>query len=118
MAAPREFTDDVEVYSIDEAFMDQRGCRRAGTYRDLGCDIKAKVLKWTGVPVTVGIAATKTLAMAANHLAKTSHKAAGVLDLTESPYLDVALERTPVEEVWDVGPASASKLRARGLRLE
>jgi DNA polymerase V len=46
-----------------------RGCRWQGTYRDLGVDIKAKLLKWTGVPVTVGIAGTKTLAKVANHLA-------------------------------------------------
>lgn len=115
MAALREFTEDVEVYSIDEAFVDLRGCRWQGTYRELGVDIKAKVLKWTGVPVTVGIATTKTLAKVANHLAKTSHKAAGVLDLSDSPYLDVALERTPVDEVWGVGPAYAAKLRARGI---
>ncbi len=69
MAALREFTEDVEVYSIDEAFMDLRGCRWNGTYRELGCEIKAKVLKLTGVPVTVGIVATKTLAKVANHLA-------------------------------------------------
>ena len=67
------------------------------------------------MPVTVGIAATKTLAKVANHLAKTSPKAAGVLDLTDSPHLDVALARTPVEEVWGVGPAYAAKLKARGI---
>src|SRR4051794_18801244 len=67
-----------------EAFVDLRGSRGSGTYRDLGVDIKAKVLKWTGVPVTVGIAATKTLAKVANYLAKTSMRAAGVLDLTDS----------------------------------
>jgi len=59
MAALREFTEDVEVYSIDEAFVDLRGCRWQGTYRELGVDIKAKLLKWTGVPVTVGVAGTK-----------------------------------------------------------
>ena len=63
--------------------------------------------------MTVGIAATKTLAKVANHLAKTSHKAAGVLDLTGSPYPDVALERTPVEEVWGVGTAYVDMLSKR-----
>jgi hypothetical protein len=52
----------------------------------------------TGVPVTIGIAETKTLAKLANHLAKNSKKAGGVLDLTGSPYKDVALRRTPVEQ--------------------
>jgi DNA polymerase V len=115
MAALREFTDDVEVYSIDEAFVDLRRCRRAGSYRDLGAEIREKVMKWTGVPVTIGIAATKTLAKVANHLAKTSAKAGGVLDLTDSPHLPVALARTPVEEIWGVGPAYAARLRARGI---
>lgn len=115
MAALREFTDEVEVYSIDEAFLDLRGCRGQGRYRDLGAEIKGKLLKWTGVPVTVGIAGTKTLAKVANHIAKSSMKAAGVLDLTDSPYLEVALARTPVEEVWGVGPAYAARLKARGV---
>lgn len=115
MAALREFTDDVEVYSIDEAFVDLRRCRRASSWRDLGVEIREKVYRWTGVPVTVGIARTKTLAKVANHIAKTSRKAAGVLDLTASPFLDVALARTPVEEVWGVGPAYGAKLRGRGI---
>lgn len=115
MAGLREFTDAVEVYSIDEAFVELDGCRQAGSYRDLGREIREKILRWTGVPITVGIARTKTLAKVANHLAKTSDKAKGVLDLTDSPHLDVALERTPVEEVWGVGPAYAARLRARGI---
>jgi DNA polymerase V len=115
MAALREFTDEVEVYSIDEAFLDLQHCRFSGTYRDLGIEIRAKLRKWTGVPVTIGIASTKTLAKVANHLAKTSDKAKGVLDLTDSPHLNVALGRTPIEEVWGVGPAYAAKLRARGI---
>ncbi len=115
MAAVREFTEDVEVYSIDEAFLDLERCRPAGAYREIGLDIREKLLKWTGIPITVGIARTKTLAKVANHLAKTSEKAAVVLDLTDSPFLEVALERTPVEEVWGVGPAYSALLRARGV---
>src|ERR687893_140041 len=101
MGVLQGFTPDVEVYSIDEAFMLLGGCRR-GTPRELGelgREIKAIVRRDTGVPVTVGIAETKTLAKVANRLAKSSEKAAGVLDLTDSPHLDVALARTPVEEV-------------------
>ena len=115
MNALREFTDEVEVYSVDEAFVDLAGCRRAGTYRDLGVEMRGRLLKWTGVPVTVGIARTKTLAKVAAHLAKTSERAAGVLDLTDSPYLELALARTPVGEVWGVGPASTALLKSRGI---
>jgi DNA polymerase V len=67
------------------------------------------------VPVTIGIAETKTLAKLANHLAKTSKKAGGVIDLTGSPYKDVALRRTPVEEVWGVGPAYSKLLKQKGI---
>lgn len=121
MTALREFTDEVEEYSIDEAFMNFSSCmsiagRKYESYRALGVRIRDRLLEWTGVPVTVGIARTKTLAKVANHLAKSSEKAAGVLDLTDSPYLDLALERTPVEKVWGIGPAYSKLLRDRGIR--
>jgi DNA polymerase V len=121
MTALREFTDEVEEYSIDEAFMNFKSCmsvigRRYESYQALGVTIRDRLLAWTGVPATVGIARTKTLAKVANHLAKTSEKAAGVLDLTDSPYLDLALDRTPVEEVWGIGPAYSKLLQARGIR--
>ena len=115
MAALREFADRVEVYSVDEAFLGLEGRGGPGSYRGLGEEIRDKLLKWTGVPVTVGVAATKTLAKVAGRLAKTSEKAAGVLDLTDSPYLELALARTPVAEVWGVGPAYSALLRARGI---
>jgi DNA polymerase V len=89
--------------------------REYESYHALGVAIRDRLLEWTGVPVTVGVARTKTLAKVANHLAKTSEKAAGVLDLTDSPYLDLALERTPVEEVWGIGPAYSKLLRDRGI---
>jgi DNA polymerase V len=94
--------------------MDISKCR-CDSYHALGIEIRDRVYLWTGVPVTVGIARTKTLAKVANHIAKNSEKAAGVLDLTDSPYTDVALERTPMEEVWGIGPAYAKLLRERGI---
>jgi DNA polymerase V len=118
MKALGEFTPEVEEYSIDEAFLGLAGCaaaRGCESYTALGREIREAVLRWTGVPATVGIARTKTLAKVANRLAKTSEKAAGVLDLTDSPHLDLALERTPVEEVWGVGPAYSKLLRSRGV---
>jgi DNA polymerase V len=114
MAVLEQFTPDVERYSIDEAFLDLTGCR-CESYRELGLEIRDRVLQWTGVPVTIGIAETKTLAKLANHLAKKSEKAEGVLDLTRSKYQEEALRRTPVEEVWGVGPAYSKLLRARGV---
>lgn len=85
MESLREFTPDVEVYSIDEAFMDLEGCRSM-SLQELGREIQAKIFQWTGIPITLGIAETKTLAKVATHIAKASPKAAGVLDLYKSPY--------------------------------
>ena len=117
MCVLQQFTPDVEVYSIDEAFMLLGNCRH-GSPRVLGergREIRETVRHDTGVPVTVGIAETKTLAKVANHIAKSSKKAGGVLDPVGSPYRDVALARTPVEEVWGVGPAYSRLLRQRGV---
>jgi DNA polymerase V len=114
MSVLEQFTPEVERYSIDEAFLDLAGGKDE-SYRELGVEIRDRVLQWTGVGVTVGIAETKTLAKLANHLAKKSEKAAGVLDLTHSKYQEVALERTPVEEIWGIGPAHSRLLRAHGI---
>jgi DNA polymerase V len=110
MSVLEQFTPEVERYSIDEAFLNLTGCK-CESYRELGMEIRDRVLQWTGVPVTIGIAETKTLAKLANHLAKKSEKAEGVLDLTKSKYQETALERTPVKEVWGIGPAYARLLR-------
>lgn len=114
MSVLEQFTPEVERYSIDEAFLDLTGCK-CESYRELGMQIRDQVLQWTGVPVTIGIAETKTLAKLANHLAKKSEKAEGVLDLTRSKYQEAALERTPVKEVWGIGPAYARLLRDNGI---
>ena len=83
----QQFTPEVEVYSIDEAFMLLGNCRHGSPriLSELGREIRERVGHETGVPVTVGIAETKTLAKLTNYLAKSSKKAGGVLDLVSSP---------------------------------
>ena len=114
MCALQEFTPEVEIYSIDEAFM------RLASEHELtplvqGRRVRAKVLQWTGVPVSIGIAPTKTLAKLANRRAKRQEAAQGVLDLTPLPEQTQALEATPVGDVWGVGPAYAKLLKAAGI---
>lgn len=109
-----DFTEEMEVYSIDEAFLRLRA-GRGETFTALGREIRSRVLKHTGIPVSVGVGETKTLAKVANYHAKRSPKAAGVLDLVRSPYKDAALARLPVDEVWGVGPRYAEMLRRRGI---
>lgn len=104
--------ESVELYSIDEAFLDIGPPDKLVSY---GTHIKEKIFAKTNIPVSVGMAETKTLAKIANHIAKVSAKTKGVLDLYKSRYTDLALQRTPVDGVWGVGRRSEAKLRERGI---
>lgn len=102
----------VELYSIDEAFVDVGVPDKLSSY---GFHIKDRIFDKTNIPVSVGMAETKTLAKLANHIAKVSEKTKGVLDLYRSPYTDIALQRTPVEDIWGVGRRSAARLNEQGI---
>jgi len=110
MSILEQFSPDVEVYSIDEAFLGLSGLD--GASRDaMGREIVRRVFEWTGVPVSIGIAETKTLAKVANRIAKKSPKTGGVLDLTDSPFREEALRRTELTDIWGVGRRLAKRLR-------
>ena len=98
----------IELYSIDEAFIDVGVPDKLPI---LGRHIKNIVFEKTKIPVSVGVARTKTLAKLANHIAKLSPKADGVLDLYDSPYIDLALQKTHVGSIWGIGPRSAARLK-------
>ena len=108
-----QFTPEMEIYSIDEAFLGLDGIQE--NLDSYGREMRKRVLQWTGMPVSVGIAKTKTLAKIANHMAKKSVKADGVLDLTQERYITPALERTDVEDVWGVGRRISKKLKRVGI---
>jgi DNA polymerase V len=110
----QEFTPDVEVYSIDEAFLGLEA-RPGQSFRDYGLEIKAKVYKWTGVPCSLGISQTKTLAKVAQRFTKKHPQTQGVLDLTDPSDHTAVLEETPVGDVWGVGPGYAKLLRGAGI---
>lgn len=114
MRTLEEFAPRMEVYSIDEAFLDLSGF--AGSeLAGVGRDIRSQVMRWTGIPVCVGIAATKTLAKLAARVAKRSTKAAGVVNLSGSPHLPHALARTPAGDVWGVGARLTRRLAVEGV---
>jgi len=93
----------VEVYSVDEAFIDLEGYAEEEWHK-LGVRICNTVWQWTGIQVSVGIAPTKVLAKVANRLAKKDKKATGCVMVLDSPEsMAGALRRTPVQEVWGVG---------------
>ncbi len=105
------WTPDVEVYSIDEAFLGLR--KSAPEYLSATArDVHATVKKWTGIPVSVGIAGTKTLAKAANETAK--REKMGVCILAERDVPD-CLAALKVENVWGIGRNLSEWLRERGL---
>ncbi|HEX8145564.1 MAG TPA: Y-family DNA polymerase [Pyrinomonadaceae bacterium] len=115
MEALEEFTPEVEVYSIDEAFMRLEPAE-GESLRSYGLEVREKVRRWTGIPVSIGIAPTKTLSKVANRHAKRSPDATqGVLDLTGLSEQTRALEETPVGDVWGVGPAYSKMLNAAGI---
>ncbi|WP_019905868.1 Y-family DNA polymerase [Methylobacterium sp. 77] len=109
----RRFSPRVEIYSIDESFLDLSDIAPARRL-ELARDLRATVHRWTGIPTCVGIGPTKTLAKLANHLAKTNPALAGVCDLSDDNERAHWLCRTALEEVWGIGRASQAKLRAMG----
>ena len=98
MKVLKTFSPKVEIYSIDEAFIDLSFMDEKGV-EDYGSEIRSRVLKWTGIPTSVGIACTKTLSKVANHIAK--KEKAGVIYLNEN--IDEKLKKFPIEDVWGVG---------------
>ena len=108
----------VEVYSIDEAFLNLQGMEEVlgvNGLDDYGRRVKQQVFQWVGLPVCVGIAPTKTLAKLANYAAKHYLKSDGVVDLTKEGWRERLLQKVPVAEVWGVGRKSALKLTLEGI---
>ena len=117
--APRQ-----EIYSIDECFLDFEGV--PGDLAAIGRDLRREVLRWLGLPASVGFGPTKTLAKLANHVAKTADRKPGsypqrlaqVCDfgVLGSEELDKVMRRTDVGDIWGVGRKTAPKLHDAGIR--
>lgn len=103
------FTPEIEIYSIDEAFLNLAALSQ--NPQDYARHIKATVKKWTAMPVSIGIAHTKTLSKIANRIAKKSPDAGGVFDLTNAGDINALLRTIAVEHVWGVGIRTAIKLK-------
>ena len=98
MKVLKGFTDKIEIYSIDEAFLDLSHIKDEQV-EEYGKQIRERVLKWTGIPTSVGISNTKTLSKVANHIAKKNK--AGVIFLKEN--IDNILKDFDIADVWGVG---------------
>ncbi|UZK03875.1 translesion error-prone DNA polymerase V subunit UmuC [Venatoribacter cucullus] len=105
----------VEVYSIDEAFLDLTGVANAVDLTEFGLQVRATIQQHIGMTVCVGIAPTKTLAKLANHAAKQYPATRGVVDLTDPIRQKKLLSLMPVSEVWGVGRKLSERLNAMGI---
>jgi DNA polymerase V len=100
MRTLKRFNSEIEIYSIDEAFLDLSNFPD-NEVEKVGREIRETVLQWTGIPTSIGIAKTKTLSKVANHIAK--KKQSGVTSLINIENLDPILEKIEINDVWGVG---------------
>ena len=116
MSILKQFTPDVEVYSIDEAFLHFKGFDNYDL-NDYGLQMRQRILKWTGIPTCVGIAPTKALSKVANKIARKfpkETKGSYVIDSSESRIK--ALKWTKIEDVWGIGRRLHKRLKAKGCK--
>lgn len=117
MSILSSYTPDLEMYSIDEAFLDLSGMAGEPDLEALGRKIRRHVMKWVGVPVSVGFAPTKALAKVATHIAKKfPQRTGGVYSIDSEEKRVKALKWMPVEEVWGIGRRHARMLADMGVR--
>jgi DNA polymerase V len=113
MSTLSRFSPQMEVYSVDEAFLKLNGMERIDLL-DYIKEIRQTVLQWTGIPVSIGIAPTKTLAKVANHIAKKQTND-GVFDIRPKLLQQEILARFPIEDLWGVGRNLSKKFRLLGI---
>ena len=116
MATLESLAPELEVYSIDEAFLNLSGFSMMGSLENYGQMIQKTVRQNVGVPVCVGMAPTKTLTKLANYAVKKYASTGGVVDLSDPERQQKLMAITPVDEVWGVGRKSAEKLNRTGIR--
>ena len=100
MRTLKRFNSEIEVYSIDEAFLDLSNFSD-DEIESVGIEIRSIILQWTGIPTSIGIAKTKTLSKIANHIAK--KEKSGVVSLIGIEDIDPILEKVEIGDVWGVG---------------
>ena len=110
-----QFTPNLEIYSIDEAFLNFDGLD-VSDYHNYGLQMKNRVQKWTGIPVCIGFAPTKALSKVANKIAKKfQDRTLGVYVIDSEEKRIKALKWTKIEDVWGVGYRTLKKARIRNI---
>ncbi|MAR99108.1 MAG: hypothetical protein CMD21_00020 [Flavobacteriales bacterium] len=101
---------EIDIYSIDEAFLDLRTFRKNIDLVNFAYECKKRIKDWIGVPVSIGIAPTKTLAKLANKVAKDDPRFDGVVILSEPRVIRHFLKSMPIEKIWGIGRKLTAKL--------
>lgn len=115
MAILNQFTPNVEIYSIDEAFLNFDGLN-ISDYQDYGLQMKTRVQKWVGIPVCIGFAETKALSKVANKIAKKfQNRTKGVYVIDSEEKRIKALKWTKIEDVWGIGYRTTKKVKLKNI---
>lgn len=112
MSVLKEESSAIEIYSIDEAFIDMS---QIGGVEEKAILLRAQVKQWTGIPISIGLAHTKVLAKIANHIAK-KYKKNGVFILEGDELIERALKFFPVDDIWGIGKQSAKLLYKNNIK--
>ncbi|WP_339874261.1 Y-family DNA polymerase [Olleya marilimosa] len=116
MSILKQYSPEVEVYSIDESFLYFKGFDNYDLTK-YGFEIKSRILKWTGIPTCVGIAPTKALSKVANKIArKYPNQTKGVYVMDTEEKRIKALKWLSVEDVWGVGRQLSKRLQTKGCK--
>ena len=113
-AVLRECAPFIEVYSIDEAFLDMRGIEGVD-FDNFAKSLSVRCKRLTGIPISVGVAPTKTLAKIAAELCKSYPKLLGGCFMHRKEDIEKVLRRWPIEDVWGIGRRSAPRLKGVGV---
>lgn len=109
------FVPRIEIYSIDEAFLDFSHVKSEKAVKELACEIRRTVLQNVGIPVSIGVSLTKTLAKLADEVAKKNSEFNGIRALIDEKDIGEVLRATSVADIWGIGSASAAKLAKNGI---
>ncbi len=116
MSLLAKYSPKIDVYSIDEAFLDFSGMNTSDTFIEYCREMVRYIHKGTGIPISLGIAPTKTLAKMASKFAKKHKGYKGVCLIDTDEKREKALKLFPVEDVWGIGYRSVERLHSQGIK--
>lgn len=117
MSILKQFTPDVEIYSIDESFLEFKNFKASYNYNTYGLQIRKRILKWTGIPTCVGIAPTKALSKVANKVARKFPKETNGVYVIDSEEKRIkALKWIKIEDVWGIGRGLTKRLKLKNCK--